>query len=156
MAQRGQLQLHRQLHGLLEAILKKHAVDFAKIAQHAKIGAVHLRDEHKGQVFAAAALDLPRAEDAMAVGVDQDGDDQPGMVGMLAFDAIEAFNTGGIELLEEFGMEVAFMILRQKIEDIAGKKLVLMKLNRAVFEGNGHAASMLDFGCNYTIVNCFY
>jgi hypothetical protein len=59
-------------------------------------------------------------------------------------------------LLEEFGVEVAFMILRQKIEDIAGKKLVLMKLNRAGFEGNGHEASWLDSDCNYTIDHCFY
>ena len=59
MAQGGQLQFHRQFHGLLEATLKKRAVFFAKIAQHAKIGTVHLRDEHEGQIFAAAAFDLP-------------------------------------------------------------------------------------------------
>jgi hypothetical protein len=150
MTQGCQLQRHRQFDGLLEAILKKRAVIFAKIAQHPKIGAVHLRDEHEGQVFAAAALDLPGAENAPAVGVDQNGDDLPGMIRMLAFDAIEAFNAGGIQLLEKFGVEVAFMILRQKIEDIAGKKLVLMKLNRTGFEGNGHEASWLDSGYHYT------
>jgi hypothetical protein len=37
------------------------------------------------------------------------------------------------------------MIMWQKIEDMAGKKLVLMKLNRAGFEGNGHEAFSLFF-----------
>jgi hypothetical protein len=106
---------------LLEAILKERTVVFAKIAQYPKIGAVHLRNEHKGQIFPATSLDLPRAEDASAVGIDQDGDDLFGMIRMLTFDAIEAFNAGSIELLEEFGIEIAFMILWQKIEDIAGK-----------------------------------
>ena len=77
------------------------------------------------------------------------------MIGVLALDAIATFNAGGIQLFEEFGVEVAFMILRQKIEDIAGKKLVLMKLNRAGFEGNGHDASWLDSARNYTIGYCF-
>jgi hypothetical protein len=99
MTQGRQLQFHRQFDGLLEAILKKHAVVFAKIAQHAEIGAVHLGDEHEGQILAAAALDLPGAENPPTVGVDQDGDDQSGMIGMLAFDAIEAFNAGRIQLL---------------------------------------------------------
>lgn len=129
---------------------------FAKIAQHAEIGAVHLGDEHEGQVFAAAPFDLPGAEDASAVSVDQDGNDQLRMIGMLALDAIKAFNAGRIELLEELCIKIAFMLLRQKIEDIAGKKLVLMKLNRAGFEGNGHEAFWLYFGCNYTIPHCFY
>src|SRR5690606_16304660 len=101
--------------------LKKHAMVFAKIAQHAKIRAVHLRNEHKGQILAAAALDLPGAEDSAAVSVDQNGNDLPGMIGVLTLGAIETFNAGSIQLLEEFGIEIAFMILWQKIEDIAGK-----------------------------------
>jgi hypothetical protein len=32
----------------LEAVLKKYTVLFAKIAQHAKIGAIHLCEEHEG------------------------------------------------------------------------------------------------------------
>ena len=77
------------------------------------------------------------------------------MIGMLALDAIEVFNAGGFELLKEFSVEVAFMILRQKIKDITGKQLVLKKLNRVGFEGNGHDASRLDFAHNYTIGYCF-
>lgn len=118
---------------------------FAEIAQHAKIRAVHWGDEHEGQVFAATPLDLPGAEDAPAVGIDQDGDDLFGVIGMLAFDAIKGFNTGGIQLREQFGVEVAFMLLRQKIKDIAGKQLMLMEFNRAGFEGDGHKLSRLDF-----------
>jgi hypothetical protein len=114
-----------------------------------------LRDEHEGQVFSAAAFDLSGAEDAPAVSVDQDGNDLPGMKDMLALDAIEVFYTGGFELLKEFGVEVAFMILRQKIEDITGKQLVLMKLNRVGFEGNGHEEAWLYFAHNYSIGYCF-
>jgi len=98
---------------LFEAVLEKRTVVFSKIAQHAEIGAVHLRDEHKGQIFAATALDLPGAEDASAVGVDQDGDDLFGMIRMLALNAIEAFNATRIQLRKEFCIEIAFMILRQ-------------------------------------------
>ena len=59
---------------------------------------------------------------------------------MLALGAIVAFNAGRIKLFEQLGVKVALMILWQKIEDIAGKKLMLMKLNRARFERNGHEA----------------
>jgi len=55
-------------------------------------------------------LDLPGTENATAVSVDQDGNDLSGMVGMLAFDAIETFNIGGIQLFKEFCVEIAFMI----------------------------------------------
>jgi hypothetical protein len=121
MAQGCQLQLHRQFHCLLEAILEQPAVDFAEIAQHAEIRAVHVGDEPEGQVFTATALDLPGAEDTPTVGVDQDGNDLFGMIGVLALGALQVFNASGIQLREECGVQIAFMILRQQSEDIAGK-----------------------------------
>jgi hypothetical protein len=47
------------------------------------------------------------------------------------------------------------MIGWQKIEDIAGEKRVLMKRNRARFEGNGHGAFCLFFGYYFAIGYCF-
>jgi hypothetical protein len=57
---------------------------------------------------------LSGTEDAPAIGVNQDGNDQFWMIGSLTLDAIEAFNAGGIQLSEEFAVEMAFMLLRQK------------------------------------------
>jgi hypothetical protein len=43
------------------------------------------------------------------------------MIGVLALGAIQVFNASGIQLREECGVQIAFMILRQQSEDIAGK-----------------------------------
>lgn len=42
--------------------------------------------EHDGQIFPAVAPDMWGAEDAPSAGIDQDGEDQPWMIGILVFD----------------------------------------------------------------------
>jgi hypothetical protein len=64
---------------------------FSKVTQDPKIWAVHLGDIHKRQVFIASSFDFTGAEYAPTVSVDKDGDNQVGMLGVLAFMAIIAF-----------------------------------------------------------------
>jgi hypothetical protein len=46
----------------------------------------------------------------LAVGKDQDGNDEFGMISVLAFNAIKAFKTARVNLLKQVGIEKAFMI----------------------------------------------
>ena len=73
---------------------------------------------------------MPRAEDTATVGVDRNGNDLPGMIGMLTDGAVKALHASGIQLIEQFSIEIAFVVLRQQIEDIAGKQLALMEFFR--------------------------
>jgi hypothetical protein len=116
---------------LLKTILKKYAMELSKIAEHPEIRAVHLRNEHERQVFTAASLDLPGTENASAVGIDQDRNNQPGVISVLAFNLIAVFNGRGVKLLKKLCIEIAFMIFRKQIENITGKQEVLIKFNWA-------------------------
>ena len=64
-----------------------------------------------------------------------------GMKGILAQMVIGRLERFGIKMLENIGIDEAIMILRQQIEHITGKQLVLMKLNlRALELGLRHGA----------------
>lgn len=121
MAQRGQPQFHRQLHGLLEASLKKFSMVFTKVTQHPKVRAVALRDEHKRQILAATPLDLTGTEHASTIGVDQNRHDQLRVIGVLAFATVGLLDARGIQLFKQFAVEKAFMLFRKQIEDVARK-----------------------------------
>ena len=69
----------------------------------------------------AALFDFPGAENPLAIGKDQDCNDEFGMIGVLAFDAIKAFKAARIKLLKEVGIEKAFMTLWEEIKNIGGK-----------------------------------
>ncbi|MCD2451553.1 hypothetical protein GO003_014255 [Methylicorpusculum oleiharenae] len=66
-----------------------------------------------------AGLSLP--EYAAAVGIDQNRNHQLRVIGVLAFPAIGLLNASGIQLLEQFAVEKAFMILRKGVKHTAGK-----------------------------------
>ena len=53
--------------------MEKIGVVLSEIAQHPKVGAVHLCDEHEGKVFVAAFFYLSRTENATTVGIDEYG-----------------------------------------------------------------------------------
>ena len=76
-------------------------MELSKIAEHPEIRAVHLRNEHERQVFTAASLDLPGTESASAVSMDQDRNNQPGVISVLAFNLIAVFNGRGVKLLKK-------------------------------------------------------
>ncbi|MDD2660561.1 MAG: hypothetical protein PHY54_12920 [Methylococcales bacterium] len=42
--------------------------------------------------------------------IDQDCNDEPGMIGVLAFNTIKTFKTARINLLKQAGIEKAFMV----------------------------------------------
>ena len=58
----------------------------------------------------AAFFDFPGAENTLAVGKDQDRNDELGMIGVLTLNAIKTFKATGINLLKQVGIEKAFMI----------------------------------------------
>jgi hypothetical protein len=131
MPQGGEFKFHGQFDSLFEAIMEKFGVIFAKIAQHPKVGAIHLGDVHKGEVFIAALFYFPGTEHAATVGIDQYGYYELRGVGMLTYGAIAAFDGRCIKLLEQVAVEITFMLFREQIENITGKQKVLVKFYRA-------------------------
>ena len=79
----------------------------------------------------AAFFDFPGAENTLAVSIDQDCNDELGMIGVPAFNAIKTFKAARINLLNQVGIEKAFMIFWEEIKNIGGKQQVLIKFNRA-------------------------
>ena len=57
----------------------------------------------------AAFFDFTGAENPLAVGKDQNRNDELGMIGVLAFNAIKTFKTTRINLLKQVGIEKTFM-----------------------------------------------
>ena len=79
----------------------------------------------------AAFFDFPGAENTLATSIDQDCNDELGMIGVPAFNAIKTFKAARINLLKQVGIEKAFMIFWEEIKNIGGKQQVLIKFNRA-------------------------
>ena len=80
----------------------------------------------------AAFFDFPGAENTLAVSIiNQDCNDELGMIGVPAFNAIKTFKATRIKLLKQVGIEKAFMIFWEEIKNISGKQQVLIKFNRA-------------------------
>jgi hypothetical protein len=94
----------------------------SKITEHPEIRAVHWRNEHERQVFTAASFDLPERENASAPGIDQDRNNQPGVISVLALNLIAVFNGRGVKLLKKLCIEIAFSFFRKQIENITGKR----------------------------------
>ena len=69
----------------------------------------------------AAFFDFPGAENTLAVGKYQNRNDELGMIGVLAFNAIKTFKATRINLLKQVGIEKAFMIFWEEIKNIGGK-----------------------------------
>ncbi|MCW7551651.1 hypothetical protein NX722_03120 [Endozoicomonas gorgoniicola] len=134
MPKRCQFQLHRQLDGLFETVMKKRQVVFAEVPQDPKVWAIHLRDIHECQVLPTPFFYFTGAEYTMTVGVDQDTYDQLGWVGMLSKVMVLLFNFRGINVLEDGLIDVAVMIFGKKIKDVGWKQQVLVELNRAILE----------------------
>ena len=79
----------------------------------------------------AEFFDFPGAENTLAVGKYQNRNDELGMIGVLAFNAIKTLKAARIKLLKQVGIEKAFMTLWEEIKNIGGKQQVLIKFNRA-------------------------
>ena len=79
----------------------------------------------------AALFDFPGAENTLAVGKYQNRNDELGMIGVLAFNAIKTLKAARINLLKQVGIEKAFMTWWEEIKNIGGKQQVLIKFNRA-------------------------
>ena len=69
----------------------------------------------------AALFDFPGAENHLAVGKNQDWNDELGMIGILAFNAIKTLKAARIKLLKQVGLEKAFMTLWEEIKNIGRK-----------------------------------
>ena len=86
----------------------------SKIAEYPIVGQFicAIAISHERQIFTAASFDLPGTENAPAVRVEQDRNNQSGMISILAFKLIAAFNYRGIKLLKKIRIEIAFVIFR--------------------------------------------
>ncbi len=92
-------------------LLEECQVIFTEVAQNPEIRAVHLGDVHESQVLSASLFNFTRAEHTMAIGVDQDGNDQLGRIGMLAEMMVLALNFRGIYVLKNSFIDIAVMLL---------------------------------------------
>ena len=88
-------------------------VVFPEIAQNPEVGTLSMRYVHKTQIFFAPLLDLPRTENALAVGIDQYRGYQPGIKGMLPFAAVVFHQRRGIYLLKDILVNKTAMIFGQ-------------------------------------------
>ncbi|WP_156350844.1 hypothetical protein [Pseudomonas sp. EGD-AK9] len=70
----------------------------------------------------------------MAVGVDQDGDERARMIGPLPDATVLLFHHARVEMLEDFFVDKAVIILGQQIKNVAGKQEALIHFNRAFLE----------------------
>ncbi len=78
----------------------------------------------------AAFFDFPGAKNTLAVGKYKYRNDELGMIGVLAFNAIKTFKAARIKLLKQVGVEKTFVIFWKQIKNISGKQQVLIKFNR--------------------------
>lgn len=113
---------------------KKRHVILAKIAQHTKVEAQHLRNIHESQILTAASLNFTRAKHAMAVSIDQDGDKSTRVIDSLPNTTVLLLYHARVELREDLFVDKTVMILSQQIKNIAGEQEALIYFNRAVFE----------------------
>ena len=81
---------------------------------------------------------LAGTEYPVTVAVNQNANEFLRMIGALAQGAILRFNTARIGLLKKIMKQVAIMLRRQKVKDVAWKQLTLDSINRVGFEGTGH------------------
>jgi hypothetical protein len=96
---------------LLEAIVEKVCVVLPEITQHPKVRAIHPSYIHKGKVFVAPFLYLPRTKKTLTVGIYKDRDNQAGVVSILPLSAEPAFKNGCVKLLKNIPIQVAFVII---------------------------------------------
>ena len=125
MSQTHQPQRQRQLHRLLETGPEELPAVLPEIAQHPEVRAVPPRQVHEAEIFPAALLDLPGAEHAVTVGVDQDRNDLARRVGPLTPVAVPGLHFRRVQLLEQILIEETFVILRQEVEHVGRKQLTL-------------------------------
>jgi len=78
----------------------------------------------------AAFFYFPGTENTLAIGKYKDRNDELGMIGILAFNAIKTFKAARIKLLKQVGVEKTFVIFWKQIKNISGKQQVLIKFNR--------------------------
>ncbi|WP_235937043.1 hypothetical protein [Vreelandella azerica] len=81
----------------------------------------------------------------MAIRINEQRDDQAGVVGPLAKMAVLLLDRGGIDLLEELFIKKAVMVVGQQIKEIAGKQEMLVRFDRAVFERRDIHSDGFDF-----------
>ncbi|RCV93573.1 hypothetical protein, partial [Vreelandella rituensis] len=93
----------------------------------------------------AAPLNVTGTEHAMAIRINEQRDDQAGVIGPLAKMAVLLLDRGGVDLLEEFFIKKAVMVVGQQIKEIAGKQEVLVRFDRALFERRDIHGDVFDF-----------
>jgi hypothetical protein len=89
----------------------------------------------------AATFNFPGTENASTVGIDEDGDDQFRVIGVLAQYTVIALQIRCVKLLENIFVQIALMILAEQVENIGWKQKSLVELNGAWFEGRLHGIS---------------
>lgn len=86
----------------------------------------------------ATLFNFTGTKNTPAVGIDQNGDDQLWMIGMLPDHTVLAFYTGGVKAVEYLAIDVAVMLITEQVEDIAGKHQMLVEFSRMFFENRFH------------------
>ena len=85
-----------------------------------------------------ASFNFPGTKDPTTVGINEGGDDQFWMVGALAQFTVIAFKFGGVKLLENIFVQIAFMVLAEQVKNIGWKQKSLVEFNGAWFEWRFH------------------
>jgi hypothetical protein len=85
-----------------------------------------------------ASFDFPGTEDPTAVGINEDGDDQFWVVGVLAQFTVVALQFGCVKLLENILVQITLMILAEQVKNIGWKQKSLVEFNGAWFEWRLH------------------
>ena len=78
------------------------------------------------------------------------------MISVLAFNAVKAFKTTGVNLLKQVGIEKVFMTFWKEIKNIGGNSRCWLNSTGLDLKGID-MASPSDFICHYyTITYCLY
>ncbi|MCF6301621.1 MAG: hypothetical protein L3J13_00175 [Devosiaceae bacterium] len=126
-----------------KTLMKKIGVVLPEIAQHPEIRAVQPRDIHERKILVTPFFYLPRAENSVAVSVNKDRNNQPGMIGVLPIRAVLALQTGGVKLGEYILIQITFVVAGKQIKNIGREQQPLINLYRAFFKWNRHQITSL-------------
>ena len=100
--------------------MEKFGVVFAKITQYPKVRTAQLGDVHERDIFPATLFYLTGTKHPATISIDKDRDNQLGMISMLTFTIIEAFDSTGVKYIEDFSANKTRVIIWQQIKNIRG------------------------------------
>ena len=114
-------QFHGQHYSLYKAIIEKICVILSETTQHPEIRSIDPRCIPKGTIFVAPLLYLSRTKYPLTIGINEDRDNQTGMISILASSTEFAIQAGCINLLKNIFIQVTYVFARQYAEDITWK-----------------------------------